>query len=328
MMPRVLVTGASGFVGRALLRHLARERKWPCVATVRRWDKSIAEFSEAVICAELPSVPSDLHAALKKIDVVVHLAARAHVFKENRESALVAFRRDNVSGTLTLARAAAKAGVKRFVFISTIGVNGNASLTPFLETDVPAPSDPYALAKMEAEQGLRELAAEVLMDVVIIRPPLVYGPGAPGNFGRLIHALEKGLVLPLGALDNLRSFVSRDNLVDFIAHCVIHPAAAGEMFLVADGEDIAVTDLLRRVGEFLHKPARLFPVPPQVLMLGATLLGQRAMAERLCATMQVNIDKARNLLGWTPPLSLNQGLALLAQDKNADLHECRYEKKF
>jgi nucleoside-diphosphate-sugar epimerase len=198
--------------------------------------------------------------------------------------------------------------VKRFLFISSIGVNGNINTRPFTEDDEPNPAEPYALSKWEAEQGLWEIQRETGMEVVIIRPPLVYGPNAPGNFGSLMRWVEKGLPLPLGAIDNQRSLVALDNLVDLIITCIDHPAAANQVFLAGDGEDLSTTELLRGVARAMGKSAHLIPVPPSLLMLGATLLGKKAVAQRLLGSLQVDISKARRLLGWQPPVSVEEGL--------------------
>jgi len=299
---KILVTGANGFVGRSLYNWLLAERR-----DVRCTVRSELPMKNSVIVGEI-GPETRWRPALTNIDVVIHLAARAHVTKENASNPLAEFRKVNVEGTLTLARQAAQAGVKRFVFISSIGVNGNHNTRPFTEQDTPHPAEPYAISKLEAEQGLQELAAETDMDIVIIRPPLVYGPNAPGNFGSLVRWVNKGIPLPLGAIHNQRSLVALDNLVDFIITCIDHPAAANQTFLVADGEDLSTTELLRRVGQAMDKPARLIPVPMGMLKLGATVLGKKAMAQRLCGNLQVDISKAREVLGWTPPVSVDEGL--------------------
>ncbi|CDS53583.1 UDP-glucose 4-epimerase [Polaromonas sp. CG9_12] len=225
-----------------------------------------------------------------------------------------AFRKVNMRGTLNLARQAAAADVRRFVFVSSIGVNGAETFQqPFDAQDRAAPHSPYALSKYEAELGLQALAAETDMEVVIIRPPLVYGPGAPGNFGSLMRWLQRGIPLPLGAIHNLRSLVALDNLVDLIVTCITHPAAANQTFLVSDGEDVSTTELLHRMGQAMGCPARLIPVPTGVLKAAAALLGKRDMAQRLCGSLQVDIQKTRQLLGWNPPLTLDQGLKKAAQ---------------
>lgn len=218
------------------------------------------------------------------------------------------YRRINTNVTLELAKKAAQAGIKRFIFISSIGVNGNVNIRPFTAEDQPNPAEPYALSKWEAEQGLWQIQQETGMDVVIIRPPLVYGPGAPGNFGSLVRWVKKGVPLPLGAIHNKRSLVGIDNLVDLIIRCIDHPAAANQVFLAGDGEDLSTTELLRGVGEAMGKPARLIPVPAGLLQLGATLLGKKAMAQRLLGSLQVDISKTCEMLDWKPPYTVQEGL--------------------
>ncbi|AOF87746.1 3-beta hydroxysteroid dehydrogenase/isomerase family protein [Hydrogenophaga sp. RAC07] len=243
--------------------------------------------------------------------MVLHLAARVHVMDDPSADPLTAFRQTNTAGTLHLARQAAAVGVRRFVFVSSIKVNGECTAAgqPFTATDAPAPQDPYGISKMEAEQGLRQIAAETGMEVVIIRPPLVYGPGVKANFASLMRAVQRGIPLPLASVThNRRSFVALDNLVDVLITCVDHPAAANQTFLVSDGEDLSTTDLLRRLGHAMNKPARLFPVPPSLLQFGANLLGKGDMAQRLLGNLQVDIDHTRNTLNWTPPLSVDEGL--------------------
>jgi UDP-glucose 4-epimerase len=252
------------------------------------------------------------------ITTVVHLAARVHVMRDTEAYPLAAFRVVNVVETLSLARQAAAAGVRRFVFISSVKVNGETTQPghPFTADDAPAPLDPYGISKMEAEQGLRQIAAETGMEVVIIRPPLVYGPGVKANFSAMMRWLQRGVPLPLGAIDNQRSLVALDNLVDLIITCISHPAAANQTFLVSDGEDVSTSELLRRMGRAMGRPARLLPVPAGLLKLAATLAGRRDMAQRLCGSLQVDIEKTRQLLGWSPPLTLDQGLKKAAQGLN------------
>jgi UDP-glucose 4-epimerase len=205
--------------------------------------------------------------------------------------------------------------VRRFVFVSSVKVNGEATQPglPFKPDDASTPLDAYGISKMEAEQGLREIAAQTGMEVVIIRPPLVYGPGVKANFAAMMRWLSRGIPLPLGAIHNGRSLVALDNLVDLILTCITHPAAANQTFLVSDGEDVSTTELLRRMGQALDSPARLIPVPAGVLKAAAALLGKRDMAQRLCGSLQVDIQKTRQLLGWTPPLTLDQGLKKAAE---------------
>lgn len=223
---------------------------------------------------------------------------------------LTEFRRVNVEGTLNLARQAAAAGVQRFIFISSIKVNGEETAPgdAFTASDVPAPQDPYGLSKFEAEEGLRSLAQQTGMEVVIIRPPLVYGPSVKGNFASMIKLVQKGLPLPLGAIHNKRSLVGIDNLVDLIIRCIDHPAAANQTFLASDGVDLSTTELLRSVVKAMGKPSRLVPVPASLLQTGAGLLGKKAMAQRLLGSLQVDISKTREVLGWEPPYTVEEGL--------------------
>ena len=287
-----MLTGATGFIGKALLECLVTDTSYTPVAAIRG---NYIDFPYNV-----PSIPigdispvTDWSEALSGTEFVIHTAGRAHVLKETADNPLVEYRRINTECTLNLARQAANLGIRRFVFISSIGVNGNYNIRPFTEQDIPNPVEPYAISKLEAEQGLREIAAETGMDVVIIRPPLVYGPEAPGNFGRLMRVVYKGIPLPLGAIHNKRSFVALDNLVDLIVTCIEHPAAANQTFLAGDGEDLSTTDLLRRIGEALGKPARLIPVPARLLMAAAAMLGKRDVAQRLLVSLQVDISKTR-----------------------------------
>lgn len=247
---------------------------------------------------------------LQDVEVVVHTAARVHVMDESSDDPLQAFRRINVFATLDLARQAAEAGVSRFVFISSIKVSGEQTRLgmPFRPDDVPRPADPYGVSKREAEDGLLALAAESGMEVVIVRPPLVYGPGVKGNFASMIELLDKGVPLPLGAVYNKRSLVGIGNLVDLIILCLDHSAAANQVFFVSDDEDLSTTEMLRCVAEAMGKPVRLVRVPASMLQIGATLLGKKAMAQRLLGSLQVDITKTRGLLGWTPPYTVEEGL--------------------
>ena len=305
----ILVTGATGFVGRALVQRLLAMDESQCVAVAVRRD--VQQWSDRV----LPRVTGDLEPAadwsvgLGGISVVVHCAARVHVMADTAANPLEEFRRVNVQGTLNLARQTAAAGVRRFVFISSVGVNGAETFQrPFTAHDVVAPHSPYAVSKYEAELGLQALAAETGLEMVILRPPLVYGPNAPGNFGSLMRWLQRRVPLPLGAIHNQRSLVALDNLVDLIVTCLTHPAAANQTFLVSDGEDVSTTELLRRMGQALGRPARLVPLPASILKLAAAMMGKPGVAQRLCGSLQVDIDKTRRLLDWTPPLTLDEGL--------------------
>ncbi|MGR7920573.1 UDP-glucose 4-epimerase family protein [Zobellella denitrificans] len=304
MSVHILVTGVNGFVGAHLFRELTVRRTFDVAGTVRK----ITGGDTTFIDSGAIDINTNWSAAVTGKQVVIHCAARAHIIKDEVKDPLAEYRKVNVDGTLNLARQAVIAGVKRFIFISSVGVNGNINIHPFTEDGQPNPADLYAHSKWEAEQGLQQLACETEMELVVIRPPLVYGPDAPGNFGRLVRWVEKGLPLPLGAVHNKRSLVALDNLVDLIITCIDHPAAANQVFLAGDGEDLSTTELLRGVARAMGKPARLIPVPAGLLQFGATVLGKKAMAQRLLGSLQVDISKARELLGWNPPLTVEEGL--------------------
>ena len=305
---QILLTGASGFVGSGLIVPLL-EQHHSITAAVRVFKTDLDPRVKQSIVSGL-SAEQDWQMLLKDQNSVIHLAARVHVMSDPSTDPLAEYRRVNVEGTLNLARQAAAAGVKRFIFISSIKVNGESTTTgmPYTADGPTTPTDPYGISKKEAEQGLRALASETGMEVVIIRPVLVYGPGVRANFLSMMRWLHKGLPLPFGAINNRRSLVALDNLVDLIVTCTEHPAAANQTFLVSDGEDLSTTMLLRRMATALGKPARLLPVPSVLLETGATALGRRALAQRLCSSLQVDISKTRELLGWTPPSSVDQAL--------------------
>lgn len=301
--PQLIITGATGFIGSHLSNRLSQEG-WPVRCTVRR-----SGIREGMVVGDLAPDTSWLH-ALKGIDVVVHLAARVHVMNESANDPITEFRKVNVEGTLNLARQAAAAGIKRFIFISSIKVNGELTMPgkPYAADDQPAPVGPYGISKWEAEVGLLKLAQETGMDVVIIRPPLVYGPGVKANFQTMMQWIRRGVPIPLGAIHNKRSLVALDNLVDLIVTCIDHPAAANQIFLAGDGEDLSTTELLQRMAMALGRPLRLMPVPVWLLEAGAVLIGQQALAQRLCRSLQVDITKARDLLGWVPPVSMDEAM--------------------
>ncbi|WP_019583479.1 NAD-dependent epimerase/dehydratase family protein [Thioalkalivibrio sp. ALE16] len=307
MTGRVLVTGASGFVGSALVDRLERDGRWEARAGSRRGG-ALSRGAEWVVTPSLEA-GADWSEALHGVSAVVHAAARAHVLDEAADDPLTEFRRCNVDGTLELARQAAQAGVRRFVFLSSIGVLGRSGERPLRFDDPPAPEDDYAVSKWEAEQGLEDLSRETGMEVVIVRPPLVYGPNAPGNFGKLMEWVARGVPLPLGAVTgNRRSLVGLDNLVDLLVTCLEHPAAANRVFLAGDGEDLSTTDLLRRVAAAMGRRARLVPVPPGLLRAGARAVRRGEMARRLLDSLQVDISDTRETLGWEPPVSVDEGL--------------------
>lgn len=313
MKHRVFLTGASGFVGSAVLRRLLAEGT-PTVATLRGNSPSLPAAVQAVRFESFEEA-SQWGEALRGCDTVIHCAARVHVMNDTEADPLAAFRRVNVHGTLNLARQAVAAGVKRFVFVSSIKVNGEGTAPgqPYTADDRPQPQDPYGISKMEAEAELQALAKASGLEVVIIRPVLVYGPGVKANFEAMMRWLNKGVPLPFGAIDNRRSLVALDNLVDLIVTCVDHPAAANQVFLVSDGEDLSTTALLRRMGQALGVPPRLLPIPAWVLSGGASLLGRTALSKRLCGSLQVDIEKTCRVLGWQPPVSVDAALRATAQ---------------
>ncbi|HEC53450.1 hypothetical protein LCGC14_0323980 [marine sediment metagenome] len=312
-MTKIILTGANGFVGSRLLAQLEQRSEFKVVGLCR---VRSAQANATTLHAVGDLEQADLSAFLTGVDVFIHAAARAHILKDEVVDPLAEYRRVNVEGALGLARQAVTARVKRFIFISSIGVNGNVNTRPFSADDQPGPAEPYAQSKWEAEQGLMQIAAESGMDVVIIRPPLVYGPGAPGNFGSLVRWISKGVPLPLGAIHNKRSLVGIDNLVDLITRCIDHPAASNQVFIAGDGKDLSTTELLRGVGKAMGKHARLIPVPAGLLQFGATMLGKKDMAQRLLGSLQVDIGKTRSLLDWAPPITVEEGLRRCFESSN------------
>ena len=299
----VLVTGANGFVGKALVRKLTAVG---CLVT------AVARHKEAMPLFPCQQVDryEDIAYLMSAQSCVIHLAARVHVMQDELDDPLSAYRSANVNLTLTLARQAAAAGVRRFVFLSSIKVNGEETLPgrAFGANDVSTPSDPYAISKMEAELGLRKISLETGMEMVIIRPPLVYGPGVRANFAALMQAVARGIPLPLGAIDNQRSLIGLDNLLDFITVAMAHPRAANQPFVVSDAEDLSTPELIRRMAHAVGKPARLIAVPLGILRAGAALLGKQNRLQRLYGNLQIDIAKANDLLGWKPPYSVDDCL--------------------
>jgi nucleoside-diphosphate-sugar epimerase len=313
-MTSLLITGSSGFVGKHLLRKLPGMAGYKTVALVRSAPACPSADVAYHQLIDFSAITAE-HEALKGVDVVIHLASRVHVMNDTEADPLAAFRRVNVGHTLQLARSAALAGAKRFVFVSSVKVNGEGTQPglPYRETDAPAPADPYGVSKLEAEEGLRLLGAETGLEVVIIRPVLVYGPGVKANFESMMKWLSRGIPLPLGAIRNHRSLVALDNLVDFILTCTQHPAAADQTFLISDGEDVSTTQLLQKLARALNAPARLLPVPEWMLTMSARWVGKGAFSQRLCGSLQVDITKARSLLGWHPVVTVDQGLRETAE---------------
>lgn len=311
---RVLVTGANGFIGKALCDALP-SNGCDVVGVVRKTPEF--DHPSAVKHLAMGNIDerTEWAAALSGVDSVVHLAARVHVMNDTVADPLAEFRRVNVALTLNLARQAAEDGVRRFVFVSSVKVNGEKTAVgqPFTVEDVERPTDPYGISKLEAEKALIALAGQSGMEVVIVRPVLVYGPGVKANFQVMMHWLRKGVPLPFRSLDNRRSLVAVDNLVDLLVTCLVHPAAANQTFLVSDGEDLSVTELLQRTAATFGKPARLMPMPLFLLRMAGRISGTEHIIQRLCDTLQVDISKTRRLLDWTPPLSVDAALKKTAQ---------------
>lgn len=311
---RALVTGSTGFVGSALLQRLLARPDQTVVAATRDAPERLPAAVERTCIASL-GPDTDWRRGLAGVDTVYHLAARVHVMHDTVTDPLAAFRQTNVEGTLRLARQAAQAGVRRFVFVSSIKVNGERTSAgqAFRADDVPAPMDPYGVSKLEAEQGLQRLASDTGLEVVIVRPPLVYGPGVKANFLRMMNWLQQGIPLPFGRIDNKRSLVALDNLVDLLLVCGHHPDAAGQTFLASDGSDLSTSELLRLLSLALGRPARLIPVPSPWLVVTFAALGKRDLAQRLCESLQVDIAKTRQLLNWSPVIDAEAALGHTAK---------------
>ncbi|WP_339615033.1 NAD-dependent epimerase/dehydratase family protein [uncultured Gilvimarinus sp.] len=304
---KVLITGANGFIGGHLRAGLLREGGYQVVAGVRQ-----PVNDDEILVSEDLSVEQwgeRLHA----VDTVVHAAARAHVLQESEADPKHLYNQINIEMTRALALAASLAGVRRFIFISSIGVNGVTNTAPFKETDRPAPSGAYACSKYHAEQALWEIAASSAMEIVILRLPLVYGPGVKANFHAMLRWIDSHIPLPLGSVRNKRSLLGVDNLVSFIELAVRHPAAANQLFLLADGEDLSTPELLNTLADGLGSRSLLFPCPQRLLVLAAQVMGKGALATKLCGSLQIDISKARNLLGWLPIKPLKEGLSNTAQ---------------
>lgn len=310
----VLVTGASGFVGGALVRSLAADERYQPTGLIRRNHAMPADA--ACFCVADDIGPNgDWRGFLKGKQAIVHAAARVHKLSDAATDPLAAYRATNTRGTLALARQAAEVGVSRFIFLSTIKVNGERTegAAAFRADDDVAPSDPYAISKREAEEGLFEIGAEMGMEIVVIRPPLVYGPGVKGNLRQMMAWLARGLPLPLGSVDNARSLVSLGNLAGLVGACLSHERAAGEVFLAGDGEDLSTPDLLRRTARAMDRPARLWRVPQGVIRSAARLARRETTADRLLDSLRVDIGKTRAVLNWEPHQTVDDGIAAMAR---------------
>jgi nucleoside-diphosphate-sugar epimerase len=304
--PTVVITGANGFVGERLCDALSAIG-CPLLGTVRAGAVNLA--FPAMDIGEING-DTDWSLALRSATTVVHLAARVHVMKERLVDPVSAFFAVNVEGTLNLARQAAASGAKRFVYVSSIKVNGERTQPgfPFTEKDEAKPKDDYALSKLEAERGLRLISVETGMDLVIVRPPLIYGPGVKANMAALVTAVQKGWPLPLGAVDNRRSLIAIDNLVDFLMICITHPMAVDQTFLVSDDHDLSTTELIQGISRAANLPDRLIPIPVAVLKYIGRMVGKFDAISRLCDNLQIDSSKARTMLDWTPPISVKEGL--------------------
>ena len=310
---RFLVTGANGFIGHALcdvLLQLGHDVR----GAVRHSGVVLSAGVSRVVVGDIND-QTDWSSALADVDIIIHLAARVHVMHESSQDELKEFRRTNVDGTENLARSAAVSGVQRMVFASSIKVNGEETLPchHFNEFDIPMPRDSYGISKWEAEQALHRVERETNLEIVIVRPPLVYGIGVKGNFAQMLKVLAKGIPLPLASVTNLRSLVYLGNFVDALEKCAIHPAAAGNTFLVSDGDDVSTPELLRQLGEAMGHRSRLISFSPVLLKLAGRLFGKSAKVERLVGSLQVDSNKIRRELNWHPPFTLQQGLKVTAE---------------
>ena len=300
---KILVTGAAGFTGRFLCPYLSKHNH-TVVPVVRA-----ASGIETEVVVENIGASTNWLEAIGSCDAVIHLAARVHVMYDGAQDPLALYRATNTDATLNLARQAAEAGVKRFVFISTIKVNGEGRDAPYREIDAAAPEDAYAISKWGAEQGLRQIELETGLEVVILRPPLIYGPGVKANFLRLMQLIQKGWPLPLGAIDNRRSLLYLGNFVDAIRLCIEHPVAAGKTFLVDDGQTVSTPELIRAIAKAMNQPARLLPVPVTLLQLAGWMTGRSTAVSRLTGSLYMDSQAIRSQLDWVPPYSMQAGLA-------------------
>jgi nucleoside-diphosphate-sugar epimerase len=304
---RILLTGATGFIGKELANRIEKDGYFKLRVIVRR-DVRFSIGTEVYLTSSL--VDNEvIPVALRDVEVLIHSAARAHIMKDQAFDPLAEYRKTNTEDTLKLARMAAISGVRRFIFISSIKVNGEgtADNQRYTADDIPAPVDAYGISKMEAEQGLFEIASKTKMEVVIIRPVLVYGPGVKANFHNMMRWLNKSIPLPFGAIQNKRSILALDNLVDLVIVCTSHPNAANQIFLASDGIDISTSELLREVSQLLKKTP-LIPIPTGVIIFLAGLLGKTSFATRLCGSLQVDINKTQELLNWFPPIATKEAL--------------------
>lgn len=304
----ILVTGATGFVGRFLCARLLDEGLRVRGTLLASENHTLLAANVEPVAVEPLGPDTSWGRALADIDTIIHLAAHVHVMDDPVLNPLTEFRTVNTAGTGQLAREAARANVKRLVFVSSVKVNGEGSPTPYSEGSCAQPVDPYGISKWEAEQALREIEAETGLEVVIVRPALVYGPGVKANFLNLMKIISRGIPLPFAAIRNKRSLIYVGNLADALAACAAHPEATGKTYLVADGEDVSTPDLIRHTAFALGSPARLFPVPASLMRLAGTLIGKRPAIDRLLGSLTVDSSAIRRELGWRPPFAMEEGL--------------------
>ncbi len=305
---KVLVTGASGFIGCALCKRMLTEG---CkIRGTFRFDSDTRQIPNGVEAFSIRSIDSETkwNDALAGIDTIVHLAARVHVMDDVSSDPFTEYRKVNVEGTKHLAIEAAKAGVKRFIYISSVKVNGGGRASAYTEEDKEAPEDPYGLSKWEAEQELGKISTATDIEVVILRPPLVYGPGVKANFYNLLKFVDRRIPFPLASVNNRRSFIYLGNLIDAIITCINHSEPAGQTFLICDGEDVSTPELIRKIASALGKPARLFHIPLLLMRITGKLIGKSAAIDRLLGSLMVDSTKIRKELGWKPPYTMEQGL--------------------
>ena len=317
---KFLVTGANGFVGKLLCKELLRQGQ--SVRAAVRSGKSLIDNTEVIIVGAIDS-ETNWADALRDVDVVIHLAARVHVMRESATDPLAEFLKVNLHGTSNLARQAACFGVRRLVYVSSIKVNGEqtSATQSFTELDEPSPQDFYSISKWQAEQALWRIAQETGLEIVVVRPSLVYGPGVKGNFAQMLAVIAKHIPLPFASVHNRRSLIYLGNLVDALIACSTHPVAAGQTYLVCDGEDVSTPDLLRQLGDAMRCPAHILPFPPSWLRMLGKIFDKSDQVERLLGSLQVDSDKIRRDLNWVPPYTLQQGL-----QATAELHRCLGKK--
>lgn len=309
----ILVTGATGFVGRFLCAQLLADGQRVRGTILESESQlSLVEGIETVTIGPL-GLDTFWEEALTGIDTIIHLAARVHIMDDSAADPLVEFRKVNVDGTTRLAREAARAGVRRFVFISSIKVNGEENINPYTPTSPLSPSDPYGISKWEAEQALHKIDEECGLEIVVVRPTLVYGPGVKANFLNMMEVIYRGFPLPFASIANKRSLIYVGNLVDALVACALHPDAEGKTYLVSDGEDVSTPELIRRTARALGLPARLFPVPAFLIHLAGSITNKRASVNRLLGSLTVDSSKIRGELGWQPPFTMDEGLLETAE---------------